>query len=107
MGDGTIDAYFGGAEDPSFKVSNLPDPNAKPLVLVVESDEEGLIYLGDPQRERILVLDKRGKFTHQFRLPGETLRQLEALAVNENPHVLYMIAANRLYIAPVPDFVAR
>ncbi len=108
MGDGTIAAYFVGAEDPSFKVSNLPDPSVKPLVLVVEPDaDEGLIYLGDPQRERILVLDKRGNFTHQFRLPGEALRQLEALAVSEDPHVLYMIAANQLYISPIPDFVAR
>ncbi|HQE92079.1 MAG TPA: hypothetical protein PLH19_01770 [Anaerolineae bacterium] len=108
MGDGTINAYFVGVEDPSFKLSNLPDSQAKPLVLVVESDvDKGLIYLGDPQRERILVLDKRGNFTHQFRLPGEALTQLEALAVSENPHVLYMIVANQLYIAPIPDFVTH
>jgi len=108
MGDGTINAYFSGAEDPSFQVRNLPDPEVKPFVLVVEPDaDKGQVYLGDPQRERIIVLDKRGNFMHQFRLPGDALKQLEALAITEEPHVLYMIAANRLYIAPIPDFVAH
>ena len=108
MGDGTINTYFTGTEDRSFKISNLPDSNVHPLVLAVEPDQEtGLIYLGDPQRARILVLNKRGEFTHQFRLPGDELKQLEALAVSEEPHVLYLVAANRLYVAPLPDFVAH
>jgi hypothetical protein len=32
---------------------------------------------------------------------------LEVLAVSEAPHMLYMIAANQLYIAPIPDFVTH
>lgn len=108
MGDGTINTYFTGTEDRSFKVGNLPDPDVHPFVLAVESDPEaGLIYLGDPQRARILVLNKRGEFTHQFRLPGDELKQLEALTVSEDPHVLYFVAANRLYVAPLPDFIAH
>jgi hypothetical protein len=69
--------------------------------------DSGMIYLGDPQQERIVVLDKRGDFKHQFRLSGEALRQLEALAISETPHVLYLIGENRLYAAPIPDFVAQ
>jgi len=108
MGDGSINTYFVGTEDRSFEMKNLPDPNVHPLVLAVESlADHGMIYLGDPQQERIVVLDKRGDFKHQFRLSGEALRQLEALAVSETPHILYLIADNRLYAAPIPDFVAR
>ncbi len=108
MGNGTVNTYFNGVEEPSFQVRNLPDPEVKPLVLVVEPDADaGQVYLGDPQRERIIVLNKRGNFMHQFRLPGDALKQLEALAITEEPHVLYMIAANRLYSAPIPDFVAH
>lgn len=108
MGDGTINTYFVGTEDRSFEMKNLPDPNVHPLVLAVEPQaDRGMIYLGDPRQERIVVLDKRGEFKHQFRLSGEALRQLEALAVNEMPHVLYLIADNRLYAAPIPDFVAH
>ncbi|MBN2393691.1 MAG: hypothetical protein JXR84_23365, partial [Anaerolineae bacterium] len=108
MGDGTINTYFVGTEDRSFKIQNLPDPNVHPLVLAVEPQiDSGMIYLGDPQQERIVVLDKRGDFKHQFRLSGEALRQLEALAISETPHVLYLIGDNRLYAAPIPDFVAQ
>lgn len=108
MGDGTINTYFVGTEDRSFKVSNLPDPNVHPLVMTVEPQADtGMLYLGDPRQERILVLDKRGEFKHQFRLSGEALKQLEALAVNQTPHVLYLIAGNRLYAAPIPDFVVH
>ncbi len=108
MGDGTINTYFGGTEDRSFEIKNLPDPNVHPMVLAVEPEtDQGMIYLGDPRQERIVVLDKRGEFKHQFRLSSQALRQLEALAVNETPHVLYLIADNRLYAAPIPDFVAH
>ncbi len=108
MGDGTINTYFVGTEDRSFEMKNLPDPNVHPLVLTVEPEtEQGMLYLGDPRQERIVVLDKRGEFKHQFRLSSQALRQLEALAVNENPHVLYLIADNRLYAAPIPDFVTH
>ncbi|MEJ5308150.1 MAG: hypothetical protein WHX52_00120 [Anaerolineae bacterium] len=108
MGDGTINTYFGGTEDRSFEMKNLPDPNVHPMVLAVEPEtDQGMIYLGDPRQERIIVLDKRGEFKHQFRLSGEALKQLEALAVNATPHVLYLIADNRLYAAPIPDFVAH
>jgi len=107
-GDGTIETYFVGTEDRSFQMKNLPDPDVHPLVLAVEPHaDRGMLYLGDPRQERIVVLDKRGEFKHQFRLSGEALKQLEALAVNETPHVLYLIAGNRLYAAPIPDFVAH
>jgi hypothetical protein len=107
-GDGTIDTYFVGTEDRSFEMRNLPDPNVHPLVLAVEPNpDRGMLYLGDPRQERIVVLDKRGEFKHQFRISGEGLKQLEALAVNETPHILYLIAGNRLYAAPIPDFVAH
>jgi hypothetical protein len=108
MGDATVRSYFAGADDRSFQVKDLPDPQLQPLVMAVEPDPEtGLIYLGDSQHERIVVLDKHGDFAHQFRLPGDALKQLEAIAVSESPHILYLIAANRLYAALLPEFVSQ
>jgi hypothetical protein len=108
MGDGEIQTYFNGTEDPSFTIQGLPDPDVQPLMLAVEPDpEKGLIYLGDPQHDRIVVLDKGGDFLHQFRLPGDELQRLEALAVSVEPHVLYLIADNQLYAAPLPSFVPQ
>lgn len=100
MGDGSVRTYLDGAEDHSFQISNLPDAELTPIVMAVEADpDEGLVYLGDAQRGRIVMLDKRGNFLHQFRLPGEELQQLEAITVSESPNVLYLITANRVYAA--------
>ncbi|MDY0019047.1 MAG: hypothetical protein RBT47_03510 [Anaerolineae bacterium] len=104
LGNGTLGAYFGGTEDLSFSVQGLPSTEFRPTVMAVEPDPEtGRIYLGDPQHERIFALDKKGHFLYQYRLPNEALKHLEVLAVNETPHVLYLIAENRLYAAPIPE----
>jgi hypothetical protein len=108
LGDGTLHAYFQGAEDLSFNIQGLPDPHIHPTTMVIEREpEKGQIYLGDPQNERVIVLDKRGHFLHQYRLPGDMLKQLESLEVNEEPHVLYLIAKNRLYAAAIPEFTGQ
>lgn len=114
MGDGTLHTYFAGSEDLSFKMTDLPDQDTfAPSVLAVESDpENGLLYFGDAQRERIVALNKLGEFIHQFRLPGNELQRIEALTVNvivdeeqdTRTRILYFIAENRLYAARLPDF---
>ncbi len=107
MGDGSVRAYYAGTVDPAFEVRELPDAHFKPSVLAMEPDPEtGLLYLGDALQERIVVLDKQGVFQHQFRLPEGMLHQLESLSVNMTPHILYLISGNKLYAAPIPDFVA-
>jgi hypothetical protein len=116
MGEGTLRTYFAGAEDLSFKLTDLPDQDTfAPSVLAVESDpENGLLYLGDSRRERIVALNKVGEFMHQFRMPGEELQHIEALTVSiaYNPdndtqvRILYFIAANRLYAANLPEFIS-
>ena len=116
MGDGTLHTYFSGAEDLSFTITDLPDQDTfAPSVLAMESDpENGLLYLGDTRRERIVALNKSGEFIHQFRLPGNELQRIEALTVSVNldeeqniqTRILYFIAENRLYAARLPDFLS-
>lgn len=108
LGDGSVRTYFAGAEELSFAMQHLPDANLRPAVMYVEPDPEtGRIYLGDRQSERIMVLDKGGNYLHQFRVREGQLRQLEVLVVTQEPRVLYMIAANGLYAATLPEFVRR
>jgi hypothetical protein len=106
MGDGSVDTYFDGTADPSFEIRDLADPDFMPMVMALESDPgQGLVYFGDSRLERFVVVDKAGNLKHQFRLPRGGLRQIEALSVNEEPHVLFFVAENRLYAAKLPDFV--
>ncbi len=102
-GDGTLQAYYEGVEDPGFKVQGLPDP-IQPTILALDPEPDGEIYLADPRQELIVVLDRKGTFRHQFRLPGHMGRSLEALAVSPDGKTLYLVAENKLYQAPLPDF---
>ncbi|MCJ7551852.1 MAG: hypothetical protein MUQ30_19455, partial [Anaerolineae bacterium] len=105
MGDGSIQSYFAGSYDPSFEMSGLPDSDFKPLVMdIAPAVDDGLIYLAETQRERIIVLDKRGEFVRQYQLPKGELRRVESLTVAQETQVIYLIAQNRLYAAPLPGF---
>jgi hypothetical protein len=68
--------------------------------------DAGNIYLVDPEHESIVVVDKRGTYLHQFRLPKRDLRTLEALAVSMEPHILYFVAENQLFATPIPTFAS-
>jgi hypothetical protein len=105
MGDGTVQTYFSGSLDPSFEVNGLPDTDFIPLVMTIDPNpDRGLVYLADAQRERIVALDKRGNYMHQYRLPRGELQRIEALAINAQSQVLYLIADNQLFAAPLPNF---
>ncbi len=105
MGDGSLQAYSEGVPDPSFEMETPPGDAFKPRVMTMERDPtEGRFYLVDPEQERIAVLDKHGHFLHQYRLEGEALRSTEAIAVGEEPYVLYLLMKDGLYAAPFPTF---
>ena len=105
MGDGKVLSYFSGSLDPSFEINSLPDADFTPLVMTIDPDpDSGLVFLADSQRERIIALDKRGSFVHQYRLPKGELQRIEALTVNSQSQVLYLIADNQLFAAPLPNF---
>jgi hypothetical protein len=116
MTDGALRTFFAGSEDLSFSLIDLPEQDTfTPSVLAVEPDpEDGFIYLGDTQRKRIVAVNKLGEFVQQFRLPGDELQFMEALAVSviyneeqsKEMRILYFIAANKLYTATLPDFLS-
>lgn len=107
MGNGSIHTYFNGTEDLSFRFQNLPTTPYHPRVMAIEpAPDAGNIYLVDPEHESIVVVDKRGTYLHQFRLPKRDLRTLEALAVSMEPHILYFVAENQLFATPIPTFAS-
>jgi hypothetical protein len=67
----------------------------------------GYIYLSDPDQETIIVVDKRGTYQHQFRLPRLDLQTLETLTVSMEPHILYFVVQNQLFATPIPTFASQ
>jgi len=108
LGDSTLRTYFLGDRDPSFEMRDLPDTEFTPLVMAVEPDpDNGLVYLADSQQQRIMVLNKRGQYVRQYRLPRGDLNRIEALAVSPTADTIYLIAENKLVAAPLPSFDAQ
>ncbi len=108
MGDGNIHTYFNGTEDLSFRLQNLPSPQYHPRVMTIEPAlDVGYLYLSDPDRETIIVVNKQGTYQHQFRLPRLDLQTLETLTVSMEPHILYFVVQNQLYATPIPTFTSQ
>ena len=106
-GDGAIQSFLTGTEDP-FTIGEVPDTPLQPIAFAVDPDADaGFLYLGDARNRQIVVLDKSGTVKYRYRAPGDELLHLEALAIGENPHVLYFVAGNRLYAAPLPALPER
>ncbi len=107
FGNGELRTYFNGGEG-IFQAEKPPGADFQPTLMTVDATStEGLIYLGDPHRESIVAFNKEGQFQHQFRVMDDTLRSLEALTSSKEPNVLYLIADNQLYAAPLPSFTAQ
>lgn len=104
FGDGTLRAYYEGTEDPGFQVTGITEPQFQPTMLALEADPNGAVCLADARQELIVVLNRKGQFRHQFRLPGHMGRSLEALALAPDGKTVYLVAENKLYAAPLPDF---
>jgi hypothetical protein len=104
MGNGELKTYFAGSEDLSFNLRGVPEGSFEPRLLMVEPDgERGYAYLVDPAQERIVIVDKQGNFVHQYRFPKGEIQHVESLTVSNTPRrVLYLIADNYLYTAPLP-----
>ncbi len=106
MGNGELQAYIEGVPDPSFALETFEDLDFHPTIMAMERDpDEGRFYLADPSSERIGVFDKRGHLLHRYRLEGEALRHLEAIAVQDEPYVLYLLMDQVVYAAPFPALV--
>jgi hypothetical protein len=104
MGNGELKTYFAGTEDLSFNLRGVPQGSLQPRLIMVEPDgERGYAYLVDPAQERIVLVDKKGNFVHQYRFPKGEIKHVESLTVSYTPRrVLYLIADNNLYTAPLP-----
>ena len=99
--------YFKGGEE-QFQVEKPPSGEFEPTLMSISNNtEEGLIYLGDPKHECIVAINKEGEFQHKFRVIDKTLRSLAAMTSSTEPDVLYLIANNHLYAAPLPNFTAQ
>ena len=103
--DGRINKYQGGVPV-EFSLSGLDRPLNNPVALFTAPDEEvQYLYVADAGNQRIVQLEKDGRFVRQFKPSlGEpvTFANLQDVFVDELGGRLYILDSNSLYVGNMP-----
>jgi hypothetical protein len=109
-GDGRISKFQGG-RPVDFNLTGLDLPLTNPVALYTAPDEVvQYLYVADAGRQRIVQLEKDGRFVRQFK-PGAgeavTFARLQDIFVDEISGRLYILDNNTLYAGNIPTLSAE
>jgi len=92
-GSGKIEKYSYGNPQPMEKISVSP-PFISPTKIYTNENAKG-VYILDPQNERIVVLDKEGKYIAQY--TSEKLKNATNFAISEEKNLIIFLSEDKLY----------
>ncbi len=100
--NGSLLKFFAG-KVADFNLTGLDMPLRSPTAMFTD-DHTMSIYIADAGNQRILQMDKDGKFQRQFRLAEnpQILGQVKSLYVNESGGEFYFVTDNALYRVNFP-----
>jgi hypothetical protein len=105
FGDGRINKFQGGVPV-EFSVTGLDAPLRSPTAIFTAPDDEiQYLYVADAGNQRIVQLEKDGRFLRQFKPSlGEavTFANLQDIFVDEIGGRLYILDNNNLYVGNMP-----
>jgi len=90
---GEIKKFTTGLESP-FTVIGLKEPFTSPLTIYTQEDQKN-IYVLEPAKERVVVLNKEGVFQREIKSP--TLATTTSLAVNEKTKKAYVLSGALIF----------
>ena len=103
--DGRLSKYQAG-QPVEFNVTGLDKPFNNPVAVFTAPDEEvQYIYVADAGNQRVVQLEKDGRFVRQFKpRDGEAVSfaNLQDIFVDEIGSRLYILDSNNLYVANIP-----
>jgi hypothetical protein len=103
--DGTVQKFEGGAPAP-FEIMGIDRPLSNPTAIYTGPDHlVQFIYIADAGNQRIVQLDKDGRFVRQIRPREEEsvpFDSLKSIFVDESANKLYFLDNQSLYIANIP-----
>ncbi|MBI4127822.1 MAG: hypothetical protein HY459_01995 [Parcubacteria group bacterium] len=96
--DGSIEKFFQGKRDTSFRVRDLARPLTNPNRLVTSEDLDHL-YVSVPNEGRVVVLAKDGALVRQY--VSGLFKTLKDFAVTPDESLMLVLAQNRVYEIPL------
>ena len=104
--DGRISKFQGG-QPVDFTITGLDKPLSSPVSLFTAPDDEvQYLYVADAGNQRVVQLEKDGRFVRQFKPSlGEpvTFANLQDIFVDEISGRLYILDSNSLYMGNIPS----
>ena len=108
--DGRVGKFEGGAPV-GFNITGLDIPLRNPVAIFTAPDEDvQYVYIADAGNQRVVQLEKDGRFVRQFRpSAGEavTFANLQDIFVDEISGRLYILDSNNLYASNIPTVAAE
>ncbi|MBN1992162.1 MAG: hypothetical protein JW953_05620 [Anaerolineae bacterium] len=105
--DGRLNKYEAGRPAAEFQVRGLDKPFHNPVSVFTAPDEEvQYVYVADAGNQRIVQLEKDGRFIRQFKpREGEpvSFANLQSIFVDEIGGRLYILDSNNLYVGNIPS----
>ena len=103
--DGTVRKFEGGAPSP-FEITGIDRPLSNPTAIYTGPDHlVRFVYIADAGNQRIVQLDKDGRFVRQIKSREEesvSFDSLKSIFVDESANKLYFLDGHSLYIANIP-----
>lgn len=99
---GTIQRFRGGASV-AFQLSGLKTPLKNPTAIYT-SPEVDALYVADSGNQRVVVFDKNGRFTGEFKPYAEksdAFKSLQDLTVNETKRKMYLVNDSAAFLTNV------
>lgn len=107
--DGRISKYEAG-QPVEFSLTGLDRPLNNPVAIFTAPDEEvQYLYVADAGQQRIVQLEKNGRFVRQFKPSadqGTTFSNLQDVFVDEIGGRMYILDSNNLYMTTLPEETA-
>lgn len=103
-GDGTVKKFENG-EPQAFALTGLDTstPIKNPTAIFTTADDEMQhLYITDSGNQRIIQLNKDGKFIEQLKPEDSTFENLQNLFVNEGENKMYVLDNNILLVPHMP-----
>jgi hypothetical protein len=92
----TVVCYLSGAKT-DFTVTGI-DKSFKTIVKIATNADADNIYVADRGNNRVVVLDKKGKFVKQYRAANDTdWSDIKSLDISPDEKYLYLLAGSKVY----------
>jgi hypothetical protein len=83
--------------DPNFTVTNVKPELENPTAIYTTTSDDAYLYIAEPQKNRIIAINKNGQFQEQFLWENESIDTISDIILDTANNTLHFLGDNKLY----------